>query len=507
MGLQRKWILAVAFFSFSSCPAFAQSTEKPTVIPNTATVQFRHELRLHYGEEFPFQVTLSPAPILHPDPTQTGFRVRRLTAIFKRVGGPIPKNIDDEDPASDGTSTILTDNESIYNMSFKLPPWKLPGRWRLDSVIIDWRGAPPLRIVPDDVSFEMLDLEPISFQIDHPPSVVAGQPYRFTVTLDKPSDIYGNCFPNIGAQLTSGSANNFEMDEPGPILGANQITYHFSIRFETDEPGGPRQVTVSESEIAGREKCGDRKVSGDRTFTFMVEPAKGTRLPTSAAINVNPDQIQLLKGEADRLKAEADQIKAKIDSNSMTTAELRDTLQNVLAALTVTEAKYVQKGSRPSDAAEAKIFFGDIRRTYENARNTLTEKSERRPAPGYENAAFVQRLDHFATPNPASDAVHAAILHNVAAYEIVISTEHMVFSLEVHSVPDDATVYYRGALDDHETKLDHHTDWFLPPILARATYYIRCHKDGYDDVTETFDAQNDKRTSITLKFDPKAGRK
>jgi hypothetical protein len=504
MGSHRTWILAALFFGFSCCPAIAQNTEKSTVIPNTAMVQFRHELRLHYGEEFRSQITLSPAPILHPDPTQTGFRTRGLTATFKRVGAPKSNN-EDDDPGLFLCYITLVDNESLYNMSFKLPPWKLPGRWKLDSVSIDWKGAPPLLVVPDDVSFEMLDLEPISLRIDHPPNVEAGQKYTFAVTLDKfPSDIYGGCYPNIGAQLAPGYTSGFERAED-PI--SNQLTYHFSIRFEPDEPIGPRQVIVTELESVEREKCGSRQVRGDLAFTFMVEPAKGTRLPTSAAINVNPDQIQLLKGEADKLKAEANQIKAQIDSTSVTTSELRNVLQNALAALTVTETKYIQKGSQPSVAVEAKVFFGDIRRIYENARKTLTEKSDRETQPAYVNAVFSQRYDYFVDPNPASDAVVAAILHNVAAYEIVVSTEHMVFSLEVHSVPDDAVIYYRSALDDHETKLDHHTDWFLPSTLARATYYIRCHKDAYDDVTETFDAQNDKRTSITLKFDPKAERK
>jgi hypothetical protein len=101
MGLHRTWILAIAFFGFSCCPAIAQNTEKPTVIPNTATVQFRHELRLHYGEELRFQLTLSPAPMLHPDPNQTGFRTRGLTATFKRVGGP---NSNTDEPGVDTSS-------------------------------------------------------------------------------------------------------------------------------------------------------------------------------------------------------------------------------------------------------------------------------------------------------------------------------------------------------------------------------------------------------------------
>jgi outer membrane murein-binding lipoprotein Lpp len=57
-------------------------------------------------------------------------------------------------------------------------------------------------------------------------------------------------------------------------------------------------------------------VRGDRTFTFVVEPARGVQIPTSAAVSVNPAQIQLLLGKIDHLNAKVQQLKEQVKETS-----------------------------------------------------------------------------------------------------------------------------------------------------------------------------------------------
>jgi hypothetical protein len=311
MGLDRTWILAAAFFGFSCCPAVAQNTENSPAVPERASVGFQKEMRLHTGQEFPFRLTLFPTPLLYPHPTENNHRPRRVTALFVRVGGP-STNSDEEAAAT--VSADLLDGQSIYDMSLRLQPWKLTGQWKLDSVSINWKGETKLRIL-DDVSFEMLELEPISIQINAPPTVEAGKKYSFTVTLDKfPSDMYPGCNLHVEAQLGPEGTLRFEGDEPRP----NKLAYVFSHRFEPDDRSGPRQLVVRVYEFneGYRQQCGDRLVRGDRTFTFVVEPARGVQIPTSAAVSVNPAQIQLLLGKIDHLNAEVQQLKEQVKETS-----------------------------------------------------------------------------------------------------------------------------------------------------------------------------------------------
>jgi hypothetical protein len=499
MRLNRGWILAVAILAVSCYPVAAQNAAQSPAVPDTASVKFQKELRLHFGQEFPFQLTLTPTPLLHPYPTESNPRLRALIAVFKRVG---VQSSGRDDEGEIETSAPIVDDQSIYNMSVSIPPWKLTGEWKLDSVSITWEGETKLRI-PDNVSFEMLELEPISIRVDSPSTVEAGRKYSFTVTLDKyPSDIFPGCEINIVAQVGR---------EGGPYLDwgvdlekrqHKELTYVFSHNFEPDDRRGTWGVLVKEYEHneGYRQYCGHRLVRGnDHTFTFVVEPAQGVQVPTSAAVEVNPPQIQLLRGEANRLKAEANQIKAKIASNNLTSGQLSEQLQSALNALAATQARYIQDAQGPSSVSQANVFFGDIRRTYEDARKTLFEKSERGHDGAEPQLEYVSAANQSSVSNSASAAVLAAVLRNVSAYELLISTKHLTFNLTVYSVPVGATIYYRRASDDQETEVGPPTDSTVEN-LVRATYYIRCHNKAGEDLKQTLDAVSDSRTSVIFRF-------
>jgi hypothetical protein len=496
----------LAFIGLSSSPAFAQKSDVSPAVPDTASVVFQKELKIHIGQPFTFQLVLHPTPLLHPNGIQSEYRRRNVTALFRRVGGSGKDSYGDD--VIGVAAAELLDGESKYNMSVNLPPAALPGQWKLSSVTINWNGSLSLRI-PDNVSFELLAPESISFRIHAPPSVEAGRKYVFTLTIDKQtSDWHSACAPQFSAALGPEGRPFLSFDQE--TADPESLTFSFSHLFEPDDRTGTWEVVVSEHDGFGWDPCPKRQLFGEDKFAFTVEPPTGIRIPETAAVTVNPAQILLLEGEVDRLTAEASQIRSAIASNSLTQAELREKLRTASDALTATQAKYLQHEDPGSSfASQINVFFGDIRRTYENADMSLKQISRLEQAATYPKLEYVSNasLNNSPTaPNSASAVVLAAIQRNVSAYKIVVTTKHLTFNLEVYSEPQGATIYYHSATEDHETKLAHITDW---PIenLTRAYYYFRCHMDGYDDLRQEFDGADDTRTRIIFRFPPKADRK
>jgi hypothetical protein len=239
-------------------------------------------------------------------------------------------------------------------------------------------------------------------------------------------------------------------------------------------------------------------------FAFTIEPALGLVTPTSVAVTVNPSQVQLLLGEADRLKAKAHRIGVQLSSGNLAANQLllQNTLQEAVADLDTTEQAYKVKGSDQSFARPVNIFFDDIRFSYGEALKALANNSTVGPPAG-------PRLERMSAAkvgpsprlNPASQAVLACILHNAKAYEVVASSKSVTFNLDVFSEPKGAAVSYRLRGGEYHA-LDHETDWRIEN-LTRAVYLIRLQKPSYEDKEVTFDAIDGTGTSINVRLDRK----
>jgi hypothetical protein len=383
-----------------------------------------------------------------------------------------------------------------------------PGTWKLVEVTLGRSVQKPVS-VPENITFEIPQISPAAVRVQAPESVRAGERFTVKIILIKYPDFVGkDCVLRLSGLLNPVTPNG----QPGPDayrvgmssveLSPDQRAYEISGTFISDLPAGPWQGQVSISaaprgRLMGR-FCRSPQVEGDLRFTFDLQPAIGLVTPTSVAVTVNPSQIQLLLGEADRLKAKAQHIRGQLSSENMTANQvlLQNSLQEALADLDKTEEAYKQKGSDQSSARPVNIFFDDIRFDYGEALKTLANQSAQGPQAG-------PRLERVSAAlggppprlSPASQAVLASILHNARAYDVLASSGYVTFTLEVTSTPDHATVSYRQRLDPEFKTLDHETDWHIPN-LYHATYLIRFQKTGCEEQVITFQGGESSSTSL-----------
>ena len=103
--------------------------------------------------------------------------------------------------------------------------------------------------------------------------------------------------------------------------------------------------------------------------------------PTSVEVTVNLSQAKSLQVEAGHLKAKAQRLKAQLSSNGTANNQplLRENVDDALTELAATEAAYKKEGKEPSYTPVIKVFFGDIRFTYDEALKVLSDKSAQAP--------------------------------------------------------------------------------------------------------------------------------
>lgn len=255
-----------------------------------------------------------------------------------------------------------------------------------------------------------------------------------------------------------------------------------------------------------RGSCRYPLLLGNPKFAFEIEPAKGLVTPSSVAVIVNPSQAQLLLGEADRLRAKANQLKQEINSEHLIAGQalLRESVKEAIADVDKTETTFKQRGLEPSSSGKVDAFFDDIRLSYGEALQAVSDGSGkiRQTEPGFVHARLVLG-DKSAVSRSASDAVIASILHNADAYDVVALSKAITFNLDVNSTPQGATISYRRRGEEFET-LDRKTNSRIENI-TRAVYTIRLQMKGYEDVCTDFDAMNSTRSSVDLELKRKTG--
>jgi hypothetical protein len=499
-------IIAAGFLGLLLPASHEQEAASRVETPSTATVSAGKSRGLSAGDHFTFQLRFNRAPEGYGSGTITCAFRNEQTSIRSANFGGIGEQI------STGVQTELQDDQAIYNFSITIDDRMAPGTWRLESVSFG-RTITRAVTIPTDVTFEIRKPIPVPIQVQAPGSITAGHRYVFKVNFGEiPKESSPDCVLGVAGSLRS-------VGEPSPDghptsgaygvavnsvnINPDQHSYELSGLFPPDLPGGAWRGEV---EIYGHPTrpqttwfCRTPALEGNTHFSFVVEPAPDLVTPTSVDVTVNPSQIQLLRGEADRLRAKAEQLSRQLRSGDTATNQviLQTNLHEAMDDLDKTEVKYKEIGTNPLPAQAVGVFFDDIRFSYGEALRVLANESAQSSATGprFERvgaalAGPLPRLSH------ASDAVVASILHNAEAYSVVASSGEMTFTLDVYSDPPGATISYRTRITEY-LFLDHDTDWHIDN-LPRAVYLIRLQKTGYEDQERPFDAIKNKGTSIKI---------
>lgn len=461
------------------------------------------------GQQFLFKLLL--------DQTQNGYKGPGLISYqFHKVGSTLPQDYSKYDQLDSSGSAPLHDGQ-VNPLSLLISDEMSPGTWKLtDVTIVEQNDRLPVSIL-GNVTFEILPSPPMVIHIHAPGSVKPGQRFSFNITIDEyPKGLPKGCGLMLSGVLHSAELkgqpdlNAYQVPLNDIVLTPDQLSYDMSGLFDPDLPSGPWQGDVhiglylpQPTSIGAAERysillpqC--RHIISlhevEEKFSFTLE-ASELLTPNSATVIVNPSQRELLRAKADILRAKVQRLKQQLSSENTTTNQvlLRNSVQEELKDLDKTEATYKEKedkGSPPSYTKAANTFFDDIRLSYNEALKALTTDSAQVRESGPRLvlvstilASSAPRLSH------ASEVVLACFMYTANVFNLAASVGTMTRDLEVHSIPQGATVTYWQKLDPEPKILDEVTNTTIRD-LYRARYTIRFKKPGYKETVIQFNADS-----------------
>jgi hypothetical protein len=197
---------------------------------------------------------------------------------------------------------------------------------------------------------------------DTPTDIVkAGEVISFTITVDRPPNFKGaNLFylirdPN-GSRILSG----FQLEPMKRVY-----------RLDFTVPAAATGGTWTLSELKFYPGFGDTIPVKFKPVTFRVIANRDLVFPTAAEANINPSQVQLFRREAINLQTKIQVLKANLVLLPKPTKRdqlldiLRRNLNDALEAVQRTEKSFTDLGGSQADLAAAKVFFGDLRLSYQ----------------------------------------------------------------------------------------------------------------------------------------------
>jgi len=455
--------------------------------PSAVSVTSGESPKLMPGQSFQFQLRFNIAP--------QGYGGGKISYRFEDVAylGRSGEGSDSQE----GGSVDLHDGQAIYSLSLRVTESMDKGKWKLTSVQI---GKAVMKDIPvtDNVVFD-IPLPPPVMHVQVPGKVVAGNSFHLEVTLDETPGLPPECAFFLGFSISPvARVAGFSGIGGGSVrVQSDRHSYEFTTRLDADVPSGAWKGSVNlGADRVGEDRCFPPQLPSwfQSGFSFTVEPAPSLVSPTAVSAIVNPSQIELLRGEADRLRAKAKQLEERLALGNKSDNQdiLRNTLQEATADLETTEAKFKQQGLEQPPMQEVSVFFDDIRLGYQEALGILRKAAWLREKDGLLLRVSASRAG---APLNASRVLRS-IRHNANAYDVVASTKALTFNLEVYSEPKGATISYRRRGGEYRS-VDHATDWRIEN-LVRAVWLIRLQKPGYEDKEESFDAVANTRTSITI---------
>lgn len=300
--------------------------------------------------------------------------------------------------------------------------------------------------------------------VEGPARIKAGETANFTVTLTP-----APTFEHGSLSASFGPIDGRAIYSTGVAIVSGERRYQFTLPLPSDAITG---IWELKSIVFGGMK--QLEIPVGKKVVFDVIPATGVVYPVSAEVGINLDQKQLLRTQADALQRRIQDFKNAVSASDLKTplAEtLRRTVQESIETLNSTESSFRALTTNATIADASKIFFGDLRRSYEDALTTVRGPS----AIGMEPTAL--KLANWGRNSVESQRVYPAsaqvvlrsLEQNEAAYNLVADTDSLYFDLKVESVPTGASVSLRRKGDPYQkqSELTNTTieTWSLPSGL------------------------------------------
>jgi hypothetical protein len=315
--------------------------------------------------------------------------------------------------------------------------------------------------------------------------VQAGETANLVITLDRAPNFEGSIqITIIGPAITYGYGVT---TKPGERV--------YQAPFAVPPAAPPGTWTVSKITFTGGGQPVELAFKG---LSFKVIPKPGLVFPSSAEVTINPSQTQLLRREAARLQQRIQDLKANLTKQANPAGSgvvelLRANTKEAFQALEETQSTFHKLAGPESQAGAAEIFFGDLRKSYEDVLLDLERERTRPSLGGSLGWPFLMVTTWTPTPQTRypvlAQAVFRAFEQNELAYKIVSDSGTLVFDLDVSSSPTGATVSYRRR-GDHYRQNVNPTNTVIKE-LPYAIWQVRFQKQGYREEEREHDPFRD----------------
>lgn len=436
---------------------FAQVSGSGEVVPNGVTVSAPRGVHLQPGDVFPFQLRFSPAPDRFGDGTIT---YTFQTLSVRENGSAFGSQM------TIGNSSPLVDGQSVYTFSITITENMAPGKWYLSSVILG-RKLPRSIPIQTDTGFEISPPTPVKVHVQPVLAGTAGQEVSISVSLVSQLVLPKSsvCDLHLNARImppqSQSNVDQFALNLHGEKIQESQRLYVLRGTIDKEAPGGEWKGSLAlnldpKSPMGNGRAClflPLPSIEGDSKFSVIVASGPQEVFPTSVAVTINPSQIDLLHGEADRLNAKAKRLKEQIlaQNKGGDVEALRTNLLEAAKDVDKTEQSFKQKSENQTASIGAvNVFFDGVRYEYGEALREIGEQQ----ANSNKNVPRLELVGirHTTLPKSGAKGYKAAlnsIVHNAEVYDFAASTASLTFSLMVTSSPQGATISYKQRGDDH----------------------------------------------------------
>lgn len=312
--------------------------------------------------------------------------------------------------------------------------------------------------------------------------VKAGEEFNFTITLDRA--------PNF-----SGGAVEVDFTDPdnrasgiGIVVKSGQSAAHATFHIPASAVGGKWHVKAT-GFFDGYKVVPFKQAA---ELTFQVIPTPGLIYPTSAQVTVNPSQQQFLRKQALRLQNQLQTLKAAIvaeHSEGRIQTVLRAGVLEAIKSLDSTEIQFRQLETGNPQPEAAKVFFDDLRVSYQGMLNQLNKHQLRSQSFGAIVAASTNsssRTNQIGGDYPiVAKATFRTFEQNELAYNAVADAQSLIFDLSVTSNPSGAVVSYHRRGDPYRQNPDP-TNTVIT-ALPYAVWTIQFQKSGYKTIEREHD--------------------
>jgi len=196
--------------------------------------------------------------------------------------------------------------------------------------------------------------------------VKAGEDFNFTITLDRAPNFDGGA---VEIDFTDPDNRSSGM---AIVVKSGQGAAHGTFHIPASAVGGKWHVKATG--FHDGYKVVRFKQAAE--LTFQVIPTPGLIYPTSAQVTVNPSQQQFLRKQALRLQDQLQTLKAAIvaeHSEGRIQTVLRGGVMEALKSLDSTETQFRQLETGNPKSEAAKVFFDDLRVSYQDILSQLSK--------------------------------------------------------------------------------------------------------------------------------------